>query len=107
MVDETCIWLLDLDLFTEGDPAIDLGNFLAHLDELGLRRHGEIDALSRHGEAFLEGYGAVHALPDSGRIALLRSVSLARHINISRHSKTGGTHPVADQDRARGACSVR
>ena len=85
MVDETCIWLLDLDLFTEGDPAIDLGNFLAHLDELGLRRHGEIDALSRHGEAFLEGYGAVHALPDSGRIALLRSVSLARHINISRH----------------------
>ena len=28
------VWLVDLDLYARGDAAIDLGNFLAHLDEL-------------------------------------------------------------------------
>ncbi|WP_209428291.1 aminoglycoside phosphotransferase family protein, partial [Pararhodobacter sp. SW119] len=37
LVDGPRIWLLDLDLYTIGDPAIDLANFLAHLDEFGLR----------------------------------------------------------------------
>ncbi|MGS4947831.1 phosphotransferase [Meridianimarinicoccus sp. RP-17] len=79
-----CVWLVDLDLFARGDPSIDLGNFLAHLDEFGLRQHGDKAAFARHGTAFLDGYASVRALPADTRIAVLRAVSLARHIDISR-----------------------
>lgn len=84
MVEADCIWLLDLDLFARGDPAIDLGNFLAHLDEYGLRRHSNANALSRQCSAFLSGYEAILPLPSARRLGLLRTVSLARHIDISR-----------------------
>jgi aminoglycoside phosphotransferase (APT) family kinase protein len=84
IVAPTRVWLVDLDLFSRGDPSIDLGNFLAHLDELGLRRHGDLAAFARHGAAFLDGYASVRALPPDTRIATLRTVSLARHIDISR-----------------------
>lgn len=32
-------YLIDLDLLCLGDPAVDIGNFNAHLSELGLREH--------------------------------------------------------------------
>lgn len=83
LIDGERTWLLDLDLYTQGDPMIDVGNFLAHLDELGLRLHGRADALAPHGAAFLAGYGESRPL-DRPRAELLRLVSLARHINLSR-----------------------
>lgn len=83
LIDGGRAWILDLDLFTQGDAAIDLGNFLAHLDEQGLRLHGSITALEAQGEAFLSGYAALRPM-DRPRIALLRRVSLARHIWLSR-----------------------
>jgi aminoglycoside phosphotransferase (APT) family kinase protein len=83
LVDGPRIWLLDLDLYTIGDPAIDIGNFLAHLDEFALRRFGDVNALDTQASAFLAGYAGVRSLPTAGRIATLRTTSLARHIHIS------------------------
>lgn len=39
LVDRT-VWLLDLDLVAMGDPALDIGNFVAHLTELSIRKYG-------------------------------------------------------------------
>lgn len=84
LVDYDTVWLVDLDLYARGDPAIDIGNFLAHLDEFGLRRHDDASALEAHGGTFLKGYRSVSSnSPDDRRIALLRAVSLARHVYLS------------------------
>jgi aminoglycoside phosphotransferase (APT) family kinase protein len=87
LVDGPRIWLLDLDLYTIGDPAIDLANFLAHLDEFGLRRFGDVGALDAAASAFLSGYADIRALPAVDRIETLRATSLARHIHISMRFK--------------------
>ncbi len=92
IVDKDRVWLLDLDLYAAGDPALDLGNFLAHLDELGLRLYGAPEALRPQGEAFVDGYRAAAAYPpDTGRIETWRAVSLARHVYLSM-AITGRAH---------------
>jgi aminoglycoside phosphotransferase (APT) family kinase protein len=67
--------ILDLDLMAVGDPALDLGNLLAHLElrsEQGLLRIGVGEAE----EALLEGYGPSHrvlqALPVYREVARQR-----------------------------------
>ncbi|WP_299773469.1 phosphotransferase [uncultured Tateyamaria sp.] len=83
LVGPDTVWLVDLDLYAQGDAAIDLGNFLAHLDELALRRGndaGHFDALE---DAFLSGYRLSAPLPDPHLIGSFRWISLARHIAIA------------------------
>lgn len=84
LIDGERTWLLDLDLYASGDPAIDVANFLAHLDEHGLRHHGDADALGTQGAAFIAGYNTVLPGIDHSRLTTLRFISLARHINLSR-----------------------
>jgi aminoglycoside phosphotransferase (APT) family kinase protein len=83
IVDDARIWIVDLDLYACGDPAIDVGNFIAHLDELGLRRHADPMAFDRHKAAFLTGYASASGPADPARVAVLKAVSLARHIALS------------------------
>ncbi|MFV0244531.1 MAG: phosphotransferase [Qingshengfaniella sp.] len=75
-------WLLDLDLYTVGDPAIDVANFVAHLHEMELR-HWHAGAPKVHETAFVHGYAGHAPEIDSGRLNLLTRVSLARHIWIA------------------------
>ena len=81
LIDNGRVWLLDLDLYANGDPAIDLGNFLAHLDEFALRQGWGCPALMRQAEAFLAGYVSLRALP--ANVSQMRAISLARHIKIA------------------------
>ncbi|MFT3691071.1 phosphotransferase [Paenirhodobacter sp.] len=82
IIDAGTTWLLDLDLFAAGDPMIDVGNFVAHLQEYGLRRWGTTDALEAQAAAFLRAYA--QRLPvDAARFRLFRDMSLARHLWIS------------------------
>ena len=83
LVGAETVWLVDLDLHARGDSAIDLGNFLAHLTELALRRRVSLDWSGRLGQAFLDGYAAGGLLPDAGRIDTLHWISLARHVAIA------------------------
>ncbi|WP_189799441.1 phosphotransferase [Tateyamaria sp. syn59] len=76
-------WLVDLDLHAIGDAAIDLGNFIAHLTELDLRRGGDGHAYDDLVRDFLEGYAELRTLPDPHRIDTMRWVSLARHVAIA------------------------
>lgn len=83
LIADAQVWLVDLDLYAVGDPAVDLGNFLAHLDEYALRTTGDVGALSASARAFLDGYAGIRPLPCPRRIATMRTLSLARHIRIS------------------------
>jgi aminoglycoside phosphotransferase (APT) family kinase protein len=83
LVDGEVVWILDLDLHAQGDPAIDVGNFAAHIRELAIRRHGDPFALAAHERAFLDGYAAGGGRPDRVRIECLRALSLARLVGVS------------------------
>lgn len=86
-------WLLDLDLFSIGDPAVDIANFLAHLREYALRR-GAPPPGAQEG-AFLSGYAQVSPLPETCRLEVLARVSLARHVWISQ--RIAGRGHVAER----------
>ena len=87
LVDGERVWLLDLDLYALGDPAIDLGNYVAHIAELALRQYGDAAALDEHVAAFLQAYGGHAMLPDARRVEIMKVVSLCRHIYISMRIK--------------------
>ena len=76
------IVLLDLDLAAGGDAAIDLGNFLAHLQELALRRASDLAAYDDYAGPFLAGYASIRPLPAPDAIETLREISLWRHLAI-------------------------
>jgi len=84
LIAEETVWLVDLDLHACGDPAVDLGNFLAHLSELDLRRRRAPGFLAPLGEAFLAGYAAHRRLPPAARVDAYHWVSLARHVAIAK-----------------------
>jgi hypothetical protein len=76
-------YLLDLDLCAIGDPALDVGNFAAHLIEHAVRVMGEPGPADALVGAFVERY-LEHAGPDHGpaveaftTLALLRLVQIA------------------------------
>lgn len=77
----TC--LLDLDLCSLCHPALDAGNFVAHLIELGLRTHGDPRAFAPECRAFeaawLQRQGQRHrqALADCTTLTLARHIGLA------------------------------
>lgn len=72
-------WIVDLDLFCLGDPAVDIGNFNAHLTELALRTTGDADVFRDWQQQFAA--SGAHA---SGKnIRLYELLSLARLIEIN------------------------
>jgi aminoglycoside phosphotransferase (APT) family kinase protein len=54
--DGEAVCVLDLDELRVGDPALDVGHFLAALQNLGLRAAGRPDAFATHREVFLHTY---------------------------------------------------
>jgi len=77
------LYLLDFDLYCEGDPALDIGNFIAHIVEYSLRILGDRKALE-HVEKALE-KRFLQLNPNIAEQAIFGYVtlSLARHIHIS------------------------
>lgn len=79
--DEQSIHLIDLDLFCMGDPAVDLGNFGAHLIELGLRESGDADRFAGWQRMFERHY--LRLTGGAGdNIGLYELLSLIRLIEI-------------------------
>jgi hypothetical protein len=78
LLDEGAVALLDLDRAAYGDPAADLGLFVAHLEREALRgtlTAGRVDVLR---EAFLEGYRDASGRPIPPRLDLYTAVGLLR-----------------------------
>lgn len=83
IVDGARLYLVDFDLYCEGDPALDIGNFLGHITELSLRTFGDPEAL-RHveqamEERFLELSGEAKRLA----VRAYTTLTLVRHIYLS------------------------
>jgi Ser/Thr protein kinase RdoA (MazF antagonist) len=74
LLDET-IGLIDLDDVALGPPELDLGNLLAHVQLLSLRRGTGLDAMS---EELLAGYAASGAAIDHRQLDRCRRLALLR-----------------------------
>jgi hypothetical protein len=83
LVDGGRLWVLDLDLFSAGEPAIDVGNFIAHIAELSLRTFGDAARCAAAERAMEEAYVARAGEAVRSRVLALAALSLARHVWIS------------------------
>ncbi len=75
--------LIDLDLYCEGDPALDVGNFSAHMIEYGLRVLGDPHLLDEARAALEERFIALGGGEIRRSLRAYTSLTLARHIHIS------------------------
>lgn len=82
LVDGERLYLVDLDLYARGDPALDVGNFAAHLREHALRVLGDPDALTGLERTFTAHYCTLAGVSPQ-RVDAYATLSLARHIAIS------------------------
>jgi len=78
------IYVLDLDLYCLGDAAVDVGNFIAHLQEHDLRCHANPMHSQAVQQAFLSRYVELSGDADC-RFAsqIYRVLTLARHVYLS------------------------
>jgi Predicted aminoglycoside phosphotransferase len=83
IVDGERLWLLDFDLYCRGDPALDAGNFIAHITEQALRELGSPDALLEVERALEEEFIRLSGEPARPALHLYRDLTLARHILLS------------------------
>jgi len=75
--------LLDFDLYARGDPALDVGNFAAHLTEIALRESGDAEALRACEEALFERILALRSDVSHRELEAYATLTLARHVAIS------------------------
>jgi hypothetical protein len=84
--------LIDFDLFCAGDPAVDIGNFCAHLTEQGLREHADPARFGALEDALRTRY--VSLIPTSERARMRHAIdayellTLARHVSLSAEIET-------------------
>jgi hypothetical protein len=83
LVDGPRLWLLDFDLFSTGDPAVDVGNFIAHITELSVRHFGDDRHLATVEQAVEDEYIALTDETIRCPVHAYVLLSLARHIFIS------------------------
>ncbi len=77
------MWIVDFDLYCQGHPALDAGNFLAHLTEWALRRHGDPLELVDCERAFEEQFLALSGRELQPSLRGHTLLSLARHVYLS------------------------
>ncbi|HXG45206.1 MAG TPA: hypothetical protein VNJ71_10665 [Gemmatimonadales bacterium] len=76
-------WILDLDCVAEGEPALDVGNFVAHLLELGLREAGDPDRFAGAAQAFVARALALDPGLSRDAVEAATTLALARHLGLS------------------------
>ncbi|HTL59982.1 MAG TPA: phosphotransferase [Candidatus Limnocylindrales bacterium] len=83
LVDNTRVWLIDFDLYCQGDPALDAGNFIGHIKEQALREKGNPDGLLDVEQAFEEQFIHLTGEQVRGAVRAYTDLTLARHIYLS------------------------
>jgi hypothetical protein len=83
LVDGDCLSIVDFDLYCEGDPALDAGNFAGHLTEQALRTLGSADALAHREQALEERFLQLEGERHRAGVRAYAVLTLARHIWIS------------------------
>ncbi len=76
-------FLVDLDLVSMGHPALDVGNFLAHLSEHGIRQFSNAYHWHQEESEVINRYLARLPQVSPKDISAFKALSFARHIFIS------------------------
>jgi aminoglycoside phosphotransferase (APT) family kinase protein len=83
IVDKARVWLLDFDLYCQGDPALDIGNFLGHITEQGLRLFGDAGALADREKAMEDRFVELSGEATRPAVHAYTTLTLVRHIYLS------------------------
>lgn len=83
LVAPTCVTVIDFDLYCRADPALDLGNFVGHLQEHAIRL-GKPDSLAGATEEVISRYCEMAGEPHRAAIDAYAWLTLARHISLSQ-----------------------
>jgi len=78
------LYLIDFDLYCKGDPSLDAGNFIGHLQEFALRKFGDPMALLKQENAFLERFLELSGESRRRSVEVYTTLTLVRHISISQ-----------------------
>jgi len=78
------IFLLDFDLYCMGDPSLDIGNFVGHLQELSLRKFGNPNEFSKQENALIERFIELSGEFRRTSVEIYTTLTLVRHISISQ-----------------------
>jgi len=83
IVDGTRLYLLDFDLYCEGDPGLDIGNFLGYLTEQSLRCSGDPNALADREQSMEDRFVELSGEATRPRVQAYKTLTLARQIYLS------------------------
>ncbi|HYX19185.1 MAG TPA: phosphotransferase [Nostoc sp.] len=83
IINRSRLYLIDLDLYCEGNPAIDIGNFIAHIKEYSLRILGNSEALHNWETALTKRFIQLTNEEFKTSIESYITLTLVRHIHIS------------------------
>jgi hypothetical protein len=83
LVDDRRLFLIDFDLYCIGDPALDVGNFIGHMTEQGLRELGDARAMAEQEQALEERFVTLAGEDYRSRIQAYTTLTLTRHVYLS------------------------
>jgi hypothetical protein len=89
------LWLLDLDLYCKGDPALDAGNFLGHVTEQALRTRGTPDAFILFERGFEDRFVALTGEEARTAVRVYTVLTLARHVYLTTRFPERRAHTEA------------
>ena len=77
------LYLLDFDLYSHGDPALDIGNCIGHITEQAVRTRGDPRALADREAALEDGFVALTGEQTRSAVRAYALLTLARHVSLS------------------------
>ncbi|MCK6262123.1 phosphotransferase [Vibrio sp. ZSDE26] len=84
IVQRESLFILDLDLCCLGDPAVDIGNFIAHIQEQCLRDFGDLNYANKSLSELTRSYQELSKKQTAPSIEIYTLLSWTRHIYISQ-----------------------
>lgn len=95
LLDGDRLWLLDLDLYCEGDSALDAGNFLGHVMEQALRTRGTPDAFVLFQRGFEDRFVSLAGEEARTAARVYTVLTLARHVYLTTRFPERWAHTEA------------
>ena len=77
------LYLLDFDLYSRGDPALDIGNCIGHITEQAVRTRGDPRALADCEAALEDRFVALTGEQTRPAVRAYALLTLARHVSLS------------------------
>jgi len=83
VVDSARIYIVDLDLYSEGEPALDAGNFLGHLTEQWIRQPQHTFPLQNCERSFEKRFLELDVDSNESDVEFFKTLTLVRHVSLS------------------------